>query len=266
MLSSGIEGGQMATVITIASGKGGVGKSSLATNFALRLQKTSGRTLLVDSDLLMANSHILLDLKPEFDLIDVLQARCTLREAIAVVDGGLSVLAGRTGASVAVDKVEDPLQGVLSELRGLKDAFDYIVVDAPAGASQDLINTLANSDRVVVVLLAQATSFVDAYALIKNSYIERGIAQYSVLVNMVNTEVRAKEVFENFSCTVKAFLPVNLTYAGHVEHCREIYASSMKCVSIAQMGEKCEQIENFDAILSQIQRAPHNTLQLDPTP
>lgn len=256
----------MATVITIASGKGGVGKSSLATNFALRLQKTSGRTLLVDSDLLMANSHILLDLKPEFDLIDVLQARCTLREAIAVVDGGLSVLAGRTGASVAVDKVEDPLQGVLSELRGLKDAFDYIVVDAPAGAGQDLINTLANSDRVLVVLLAQATSFVDAYSLIKNSYMERGIAQYSVLVNMVNTEVQAKAVFENFSCTVKAFLPVNLTYAGHVEHRREIHASSIKCVPVVQMGGKRDQIENFDAILSQILRAPHNALQLDPTP
>ncbi|MCR9148437.1 MAG: AAA family ATPase [Rhodobacteraceae bacterium] len=256
----------MATVITIASGKGGVGKSSLATNFALRLQKTSGRTLLVDSDLLMANSHILLNIKPEFDLIDVLQARCTLCEAIAHVDGGLSVLAGRTGASVAVDKVEDPLQDVLSQLRDLKDAFDFIVVDAPAGAGQDLINTLANSDRVVVVLLAQATSFVDAYSLIKNSYMERGITQYSVLVNMVNTEGQAKGVFENFRSTVKAFLPVNLTYAGHVEHCREIYASSIKCVSIVQMGGKREQIKNFDAILSQIQRAPHNALQLEHTP
>lgn len=256
----------MATVITIASGKGGVGKSSLATNFALRLQKTSGRTLLVDSDLLMANSHILLNIKPEFDLIDVLQARCTLCEAIAHVDGGLSVLAGRTGASVAVDKVEDPLQDVLSQLRDLKDAFDFIVVDAPAGAGQDLINTLANSDRVVLVLLAQATSFVDAYSLIKNSYMERGITQYSVLVNMVNTEGQAKGVFENFRSTVKAFLPVNLTYAGHVEHCREIYASSIKCVSIVQMGGKREQIKNFDAILSQIQRAPHNALQLEHTP
>lgn len=256
----------MATVITIASGKGGVGKSSLATNFALRLQKTSGRTLLVDSDLLMANSHILLDLQPKFDLIDVLQARCSLREAITVVNGGLSVLAGRTGASVAIDKVEDPLQGVLSELRHLKDAFDYIVVDAPAGAGQDLINTLANSDRVLVVLLAQATSFVDAYALIKNCFMERGIAQYSVLVNMVNTGGQAKAVFENFSDTVKAFLPVNLAYAGHVEHRREIQMSSIKCVPIVQMEGKRDQIENFDAILNRILHAPHNVLQPDPMP
>ncbi|WP_292287498.1 AAA family ATPase [Marivita sp.] len=256
----------MATVITIASGKGGVGKSSLATNFALRLQKSSGRALLVDSDLLMANSHILLDLQPEFDLIDVLQARCTLREAIEVVDGGLSVLAGRTGASVAIDKVEDPLQSVLSELRQLKDAFSYIVVDAPAGAGQDLINTLANSDRVLIVLLAQATSFVDAYALIKNSYLERGIAEYSVVVNMVNSERQARAVFENFSYTVKAFLPVGLTYAGHFKHRREIYESSIKCVPIVQMEDKHEQIKNFDLVLRQILHAPHNALRHDPMP
>lgn len=256
----------MATVITIASGKGGVGKSSLAANFALRLQRTSGRTLLVDADLLMANSHILLDLQPKLDLIDVLQARCTLCEAISVVDGGLSVLAGRTGASVAIDKVEDPLKGVLSELRRCKYAFDYIVVDAPAGAGPDLINTLANSDRVLVVLLAQATSFVDAYSLIKNAYMEQGICQYSVLVNMVNTEFQAKAVFENFSGTVKAFLPVNLTYAGHVEHRQEIHASSIKSGPVVQMQGKRDQIENFDTIISQILGAPHNALQQDPMP
>lgn len=256
----------MSLVITIASGKGGVGKSSLATNFALRLQRTSGRTLLVDSDLLMANSHILLDFQPEFDLIDVLQSRCTLREAIALVDGNLSLLAGRTGASFAIDKAKAPLQGLISELRCLKDVFDYIVIDAPAGASPDLMNTLANSDRVLVVLLAQATSFVDAYALIKNSYMERGIAQYSVLVNMVNTELQAKAVFENFNRTVKAFLPVNLTYTGHVEHRQEIYASSVKCVPIVQMEGKRDQIAKFDAILSQILSAPHNTLQVDQKP
>lgn len=254
----------MATVITIASGKGGVGKSALATNFALRLQKLSGRALLVDSDLLMANSHILLDHQPEFDLIDVLQARCTLREAIDVVDGGLSVLAGRTGASVAIDKVEDPLKNVLSELRQIKDAFSYIVVDAPAGASHDLINTLADSDRVLIVLLAQATSFVDAYALIKNSYLERGIAEYSVVLNMVNSKRQAKALFENFSCTVKTFLPVGLTYAGHFEYCREIYESSIKCAPIVQMEDKRDQIENFDLVLSQILHAPHNALRHDP--
>ena len=254
----------MATVITIASGKGGVGKSSLATNFALRLQKTFGRTLLVDSDLLMANSHILLDFQPEFDLIDVFEARCTLREAIAVVFGGLSVLAGRTGANVVIDKVEDPLQGVFSELRRLQNSFDYIVVDAPAGAGQSLINTLASSDRVLVVLLAQATSFVDAYALIKNSYLERGIIQYSVLVNMVHTEFQAKAVFGNFRATVERLLPINLTYAGHVEYCQAIHASSVKCTPIAHMGRKRDQIENFDAILSRVLRAPHNALQLEP--
>lgn len=254
----------MATVITIASGKGGVGKSSLATNFALRLQKTSGRTLLVDADLLMANSHIFLDFQPEFDLIDVFEARCTLRDAIAVVFGGLSVLAGRTGANIVIDKIEDSLQGVFSELRRLQNAFDYIVVDAPAGAGQSLINTLASSDRVLVVLLAQATSFVDAYALIKNSYLERGIIQYSVLVNMVHTEFQAKAVFGNFRATVERLLPINLTYAGHVEYCQDIHASSVKCTPIAHMGRKRDQIENFDAILSRVLRAPHNALQLEP--
>lgn len=253
----------MPMIITIASGKGGVGKSSLSTNLALRLHHAFGRTLLFDSDLLMANSHILLDFQPKRDVIDVLEFRCTLGEAIAVVDGGLSVLAGRTGASVGINKVETDLQNLIFKLRSLKDVFEYIVVDAPAGIGQDLMNTLAKSDRVLIVLLGQATSFVDAYALIKNSYVERGISEYSVLVNMVNSELQAKAIFESFNRTVQAFLPVNLTYTGHVEVLQEIHASSIKFVPMARMDGKHKQIANFDAILDQILRAPQNAPRLE---
>jgi flagellar biosynthesis protein FlhG len=94
----------MSTVISIASGKGGVGKSSLAVNFSIRLQEIAGETLLVDSDLLMANAHILMGYRPDRSLVDVIDGNCSLDEAVQKIPGSVSILPGRSGTSVLVEK------------------------------------------------------------------------------------------------------------------------------------------------------------------
>lgn len=249
----------MAIVISIASGKGGVGKSSLAVNFALRLQAVKGPTLLVDSDLLMANSHILLDHRPQYDLIDVLDGKCLLQDAIQEVPGALSLLPGRTGVLSSIAQQEDPLRNLIPDIKARAPQFDYVVVDVPAGSGDGVMNSLSHSDHVVVVLLGQATSFVDAYALIKSAHLERGINQFSLVVNMANSKVQAQGIFENFERTVSSFLPVGLTYCGHVPQRREIHRSSIDCKPVVQVKGEGRQIEEFDAMLRQILATPVGT-------
>jgi flagellar biosynthesis protein FlhG len=246
----------MATVISIASGKGGVGKSSLAVNFALRLQAIKGSTLLVDSDLLMANSHILLDHRPQFDLIDVLDGRCQLQDAIQEIPGALSLLPGRTGALSSIAQREDPLKNMIPDIRERAPQFDYVVVDVPAGSGDSVMNSMSHSDHVIVVLLGQATSFVDAYALIKSAYMERGLSQFSLVVNMANSRAQARSIFDNFERTVCGFLPISLTYCGYVAQRATIHRSSIDCKPVAQLRSETRLIEEFDAILRQILAAP----------
>lgn len=251
----------MATVISIASGKGGVGKSSLAVNFALRLQAIKGSTLLVDSDLLMANSHILLGHRPQFDLIDVLDGRCLLQDAIAEIPGALSLLPGRTGVLSSIAQQQDPLKNLIPDIKAQAPQFDYVVVDVPAGSGDSVMNTLSQSDHVVVVLLGQATSFVDAYALIKSAYLERGVYQFSIVVNMAHSRAQSQGIFENFERTVSSFLPVALIYSGYVPKRREMHRSSIDCKPVVQLKGEGRQIEEFDAMLRQILTTPSGSLE-----
>ena len=174
----------MPKIISVASGKGGVGKTSMAVNLSLRLQDAYGPTLLIDTDLLMANCHILLNAQPNSDLIDVLEGRYEWFEAVHKLDSGLSFLSGRTAAKLLVEANTDRLTNLLTTLKSDARAFEYIVVDVPAGSGVGVLNTMSVSDYNLIVLLGQATSFVDAYALIKNAYLERQLVNFSAIVNL----------------------------------------------------------------------------------
>jgi len=249
----------MSTVISIASGKGGVGKSSLAVNFSIRLQEIAGSTLLVDSDLLMANAHILMGFRPELSLVDVIEKKCALSDAIQKIPGTVSILPVRSGTSVLVEKDGDPLETLVPQIRSLKESYDYVVMDAAAGAGDGVLNALSHSDHVVIVLLGQATSFVDAYALIKNAYIERRITQFSVVVNMADNKVKAQTLYDNFERTVCGFLPVSLIYTGYIPLRDAIARSSKKCKPIVQAPGEKHLIEHIDTVVHRILAAPLST-------
>lgn len=252
----------MTTVLSIASGKGGVGKSSLAINFALRLQAIAGNTLLVDADLLAANVHILLGHKSKKDLISVLDGECELTEAVQDTSGSLKILPGRTGASVKVEEDGDPLEDLIPQIRDTMDGTKFVVVDAAAGSGRSVLNSMANSDHVVIVLLGQATSFVDAYALIKNAYLEYRITQFNVVVNIAQNKSQAQLVFDNFARTVGNFLPVSLVYCGHIAQREAIAQSSVRCKPIVQVPGEQKQIDEFDVMLKNILSSPRNGVKV----
>jgi flagellar biosynthesis protein FlhG len=242
--------GVMPTIISVASGKGGVGKSSLAVNMSIRLQDGCGPTLLVDSDLLMANSHVLLNTRPTADLIDVLEGRCDWRAAVHKLPNGLSLLPGRTAANVLVESDAERLKDLLHTLKATAHEFEYIIVDVPAGAGTGVMNTVSVADHTMVVLLGQATSFVDAYALIKNAYFEKNVTSFSAVVNMAKSAEQGKMIFDNFERTVSRFLPVKLFYTGYLPKMSEINSSSVHGRSIDHDVMKTRVSPRIDAILS----------------
>ncbi len=240
----------MPTIISVASGKGGVGKSSLAVNMSIRLQDGHGPTLLVDSDLLMANSHVLLNTRPTADLIDVLEGRCDWRAAVHKLPNGLSLLPGRTAANVLVESDAERLKDLLHTLKTTAHEFAFIIVDVPAGSGTGVMNTVSVADHTMVVLLGQATSFVDAYALIKNAYLEKDVTSFSAIVNMAKSAEQAKTIFDNFQRTVSSFLPVKLTYTGYLPKMNEINSSSVHGRSIDHDVMKARIFPKIDSILT----------------
>ena len=242
----------MPKIISVASGKGGVGKTSMAVNLSLRLQDAYGPTLLIDSDLLMANCHILLNAQPSSDLIDVLEGRHEWFEAVHKLDGGLSFLSGRTAASLLVEANEDRLMNLLATLKTDARAFKYIVVDVPAGSGVGVLNTMSVSDYNLIVLLGQATSFVDAYALIKNAYLEKQLVNFSAIVNIAKSSELAKSIFENFNRAVTSFLPVRMSYKGYVNWMKDIDTSSIHGGTVSGIKQKDRISDKMDTILKSL--------------
>jgi flagellar biosynthesis protein FlhG len=248
--------GTMAVSIAITSGKGGAGKSSIAVNLSLRLAEKHGSTLFLDTDFGMANGHILLNVKPEHDVVDVLDNQMPLQNALHDGPGKLKVLAGRPSATEMFNLERDKAGELVRHCQIVEDDFDYLVVDTAAGASDSTLVSAAAADRVVVVLLGQATSFIDAYSVIKGAYQVNGVECFSIVVNMARSMQDARSVFDTFRKTVTRFLPVHLSYCGHIPYSRLFHKAAIECRPVALQRGAAPEIFALDSVADRILGSP----------
>lgn len=212
-----------ARVITLASGKGGVGKTNLAVNLGIALARLGRRAMLVDCDFGLADAAILLGLSPSATIEDYMEGRAPLASVITERADGLLVAPGGSGAGV-MPIIESAERRRLAEgMRPYADSLDYVVVDAPSGIARQTLGLLAASDRVLLVLSAEPAAFLDAYATLKLLMLEHGCAHISVIANMVEHEAAGRELFQRFRDVAARFLPSGPHYLGSVprdEHVR----------------------------------------------
>ena len=156
----------MGEVIVITSGKGGVGKTTTTANLGTALAQAGNRVCLVDTDIGLRNLDVVLGLENRivYDLVDVVEGFCRLRQAL-IRDKrleGLSLLpAAQTKDKTAV--TPDQMKSLTQELR---QEFDYILIDSPAGIEQGFKNAIAGADRAVIVATPEVASVRDADRII----------------------------------------------------------------------------------------------------
>jgi len=206
----------MAQSITVTSGKGGVGKTSIAVNLALVLRRLGHRVTLLDADFGLANSHILLGRKSAHKLKDVLKGEAEISDAVESATHGIKLIAGGSGELSMLDMDPASRHQLIRNLDTLADDTDFLIVDTPAGAADNTLAFVSAADRVLVVVVGEPTSFMDAYTVIKAAHLERGVRSFSVLLNMVKNGEEALQHFEKFRSITLRFLDVDLTYVGHV--------------------------------------------------
>lgn len=206
----------MASSIVVASGKGGVGKTSLAVNLGLTLARQGRRTVLLDADFGMANAHILLGANPRRFVMDAIRGEAGMADVLCDAPFGMKFISGGSGLLEMLNLDQTTRYQTIRMVDELRDQTEVLIADVPAGASDSSIAFVAAADRVVVVLVGEPTSFLDAYSLIKAANLEAGVRNFSIVVNMARSEKEAKEHFERFKTTATRFLDVGLSYAGHL--------------------------------------------------
>jgi flagellar biosynthesis protein FlhG len=230
-LRSMVQDRRRATVIAITSGKGGVGKSNVAVNLAIKLAAAGKEVVLLDADLGLANADVLCNIDLPHNLSSVIARKKDLADVMVRAPGGFSLIGGASGLARMADLTDADRQRLVTAMGRLEERADIILVDTGAGISPNVLTFTRAADHVLVVTTPEPTAITDAYAVIKVISREgmsggvEGERRISLLVNQVRTAGEGRVVHERIAKVARQFLGVRVYDAGHI--------MSDECVSTA---------------------------------
>lgn len=212
--ASSARSGNSAVVFAVTSGKGGVGKTSVSVNVACEFARRGFRTILVDTDLGLANAHILAGMKPEKTLSDYLSNEATLAQI--VVDGPLGVkfISGGSGLKDMADLDDTGRARILQTISELKAFCDVIILDTGAGISRAVTDFVSISDHTIVVTTSNFAAIADAYGIIKVMVQEGYRSAMHLMVNRVRSPEEAEQVYKKLKGCTERFLSFDLNWLG----------------------------------------------------
>lgn len=202
-------------VLSVTSGKGGVGKTNLSVNLAAALSRMGKKVTLVDADLGLANVDVLLGLTPQKNIFHLFHEGAALRDILYPTPYGFSILPASSGMSEMLTLSTGQKLELLEAMGELEDEIDYLIVDTGAGINDNVLYFNLASQERLVVLTPEPTSLTDAYALIKVLKLTHGVEHFKVCVNMAPDQKAAREIFSCLYQACDRFLSgVSLDLAG----------------------------------------------------
>ncbi len=216
-------------VIAVTSGKGGVGKTNLVGNMAVALSRMGKRVVIIDADVGLANIDIIFNLRPEYSIRHIITAQKTLNQVMVTSDHGIKILPGGSGFADLTQLGEGEKLNLLSEFETLSDQADIIFVDTGAGISSNVLYFNSACDECIVIATREPTSITDAYAMIKVLSGDYGTRYFKLIVNMVDSEAQAKNVYASLSAALDKYLNnVVLEYTGYIPFDRKLQTAVQK--------------------------------------
>ena len=238
-------------VIGVASGKGGVGKTTISVNLALALIAQGKKVALLDADLGLANVDVMLGLRVEKNLSHVLSGECTLDEVLVTGPHGIKIAPATSGTQSMTELSPTQHAGLIRAFSELRSQVDVLIVDTAAGISDMVLSFARASQDILVVVCDEPTSLTDAYALIKILNRDYGVFRFKIVANMVRDVREGQELFSKLSKVTGRFLDVALELVATVpfdENIRravrkqsaivDAFPASPAAVAISQLATK----------------------------
>lgn len=205
-------------VIAVTGGKGGVGKTNVSVNMSLALGEMGQRVVLMDADLGLANVDVLLGVKAEKNISDVLSGDCSLKDLLINVDDNVRIVPAASGTQEMTSLSVHEHSELIHAFSEIGDDLDVLVIDTAAGISDAVVSFVKAAQDVIVVVCDEPTSITDAYALMKLLNRDYNMTRFRVLANMVRSEQEGRNMFNKLLTVTDRFLDVTLQYLGSIPY------------------------------------------------
>ena len=234
----------LARVITVTSGKGGVGKSNVSINLALQFRKMGQRVIILDADFGLANIEIMFGTVPKHNLYDLIYQGKNIKDIITWGAGDVGFISGGSGIVGMSNLSRDYLNYIIQNLAQLDAIADVIIIDTGAGISDAVLEFLVASGEIILVTTPEPTSITDSYSLLKalnrHPRFSREASQIKVIANRVNKVSEGPVLFDKLEVVASRYLKLPISYLGAIPWDHQLSEAVMqqKPVSLSNPNAK----------------------------
>ena len=210
----------LARVITVTSGKGGVGKSNTSINLAIQFRKMGQRVIILDADFGLANIEIMFGTVPKHNLCDLIYKGKNIKDIITWGAGDVGFISGGSGIVGMSNLSKEHLTYIIQNLAQLDAIADVIIIDTGAGIADAVLEFLVASGEIILVTTPEPTSITDSYSLLKALHrhprFSQEASQIKVVANRVNKLSEGSALFTKLEVVANKYLKLPISYLGAV--------------------------------------------------
>lgn len=246
----------LARVITVTSGKGGVGKSNTSINLAIQFRKMGQRVIILDADFGLANIEIMFGTVPNHNLCDLIYKGKNIKEIITWGAGEVGFISGGSGIVGMANLSRDYLTYIIQNLAQLDAIADIIIIDTGAGISDAVLEFLVASGEIILVTTPEPTSITDSYSLLKalnrHPRFSREASQIKVIANRVNKPDEGLSLFTKLEIVVNRYLKLPISYLGCIPQDRMLEEAVMQQKPVSLSNPNAKSALAYERIASKL--------------
>ncbi|MCM1086800.1 MAG: MinD/ParA family protein [Blautia sp.] len=246
----------LARVITVTSGKGGVGKSNTAINLAVQFKKMGQRVIILDADFGLANIEIMFGAVPKHNLYDLIYQGKNIREIITWGPMDVGFISGGSGIAGMSNLSIDYLNYIIKNLSELDEMADIIIVDTGAGISDAVLEFLVASGEILLVTTPEPTSITDSYSLLKalnrHPRYSKEVSQIKVIANKVSGGQEGRDLFGKLDTVVTRYLMIPITYLGMIPQDTQLSKAVMQQMPVSIQNPDSKSAQAYEMLAAKL--------------
>ncbi len=252
----------LARVITVTSGKGGVGKSNTAINLAIQFRKMGQKVIILDADFGLANIEIMFGAVPKHNLCDLIYQGKNIKDIITWGPMEVGFISGGSGIAGMSNLSRDYLNYIVQNLVQLDEMADTIIIDTGAGISDAVLEFLVASGEILLVTTPEPTSITDSYSLLKalnrHPRYSSETTTVKVIANKVTDETEAEALFSKLEAVVVRYLRVPITYLGMIPQDQQLARAVMQQMPVSLENPRARASLAYEALAAKLMNKESN--------